>query len=430
MNKHSLKSGLLFATFAVITMAALSILFVGAIANGQEESPKVTSPCETGPFQPAGISDPGQWDGATSISEGWIVRHPYISSFSAGVFTHPCDLYGALQVELRRFEEPFTGVDDGGIFTSDPVPSGQVARIPEWQSSCGCRPPILLPDGKYHWRARAVNNQGNASPWVEFGVAGNVDFEIITNRPPTLSYSQEPDYIDDGINPDEGHTDTNFAFKIVYTDADNDPPTEIRTVVVDGAPSDFVAVMISNDAMVLDSSASPELRDGNYTNGEQYTLNKRFPVAGHYRYYFRAFFAGAEMEGMFFGGIAGGKEQRFEVVARIKVKIDIKPGSFPNSINLKSKGVIPVAVFGTNEFNVSSIDPATVTLSGAPIKLAANSKPIFSIKDVDGDGLADLMAHMNSADLRLNSGDTTATLVGKTFDGIIIYGIDSVKIVP
>ena len=136
------------------------------------------------------------------------------------------------------------------------------------------------------------------------------------------------------------------------------------------------------------------------------------------------------MEGMFFEGIAGGKEQRFEVVARIKVKIDIKPGSSPNSINLKSKGVIPVAVFGTNEFNVSSIDPATVTLSGAPIKLAANSKPIFSIKDVDGDGIADLVAHMNSADLRLNSSDTTATLVGKTFDGMIIYGIDSVKIVP
>ena len=407
MNLLNQKSGFLFVTIGIIVVVVFTtgLVIAPAVVFGEGE------------IHPA-LYDLGQWDGATRISEGWIMRYPSIS-FSANIVTHVSAPNGGLQVELRRFEEPFTGIDDG-ILTSDLVPAGWVARITR----------TSLTDGKYHWRARAIDSNGNKSNWQEFGVVGNVDFEIITNQPSTLSYSQEAGYIDDGINPDEGHTDTNFAFKIIYTDADNDPPTEIRTVVVDGAPSDFVAVMISNDAMVLDSSASPWLRDGNYTNGEQYILDKRFPTAGRYRYYFRAFFAGAEMEGMFFGGIAGGKEQRFEVVARIKVKIDIKPGSFPNSINLKSKGVIPVAVFGTNEFNVSSIDPATVTLSGAPIKLVANSKPIFSIKDVDGDGIADWIAHINSAGLRLNSGDTVATLVGKTFDGMIIYGIDSVKIVP
>ncbi len=408
MNLSNQKSKFIFATIGIIVVAVFIATLVIAPATVFGE----------GEIHPA-LYDLGQWDGATRISEGWIVRYPSIS-FSANIVTHISAPDGRLQVELRRFEEPFTGSDDGGILTSDSVPAGWVARVTK----------IGLADGKYHWRARAIDSNGNKSGWQEFLSVGNVDFEILTNQPPTLSYSQEPDYIDDGINPDKGHTDTNFTFKIVYTDADNDPPTDIRTAVVDGAPSDFVAVMISNDAMVLDSSASSGLRDGNYTNGEQYILNKRFPVAGRYRYYFRAFFAGREMEGMFFGGIAGGKEQRFEVVARIKVNIDIKPGSFPNSINLKSKGVIPVAVFGTDEFNVSSIDPTTVTLSGAPIKLAANGKPIFSIKDVDGDGLADWVAHINSVDLRLNSSDTTATLVGETFDGMIIYGIDSIKIVP
>ena len=33
-------------------------------------------------------------------------------------------------------------------------------------------------DGQYHWRARAVNSQGNASQWQEFGIAGNMDFEV------------------------------------------------------------------------------------------------------------------------------------------------------------------------------------------------------------------------------------------------------------
>ena len=34
------------------------------------------------------------------------------------------------------------------------------------------------------------------------------------------------------------------------------------------------------------------------------------------------------------------------------VGIDIKPGSFPNSINLKGKGVIPVAILSTTTFDV------------------------------------------------------------------------------
>ena len=37
------------------------------------------------------------------------------------------------------------------------------------------------------------------------------------------------------------------------------------------------------------------------------------------------------------------------------VAIDIKPGSFPNSINIKSKGVIPVAVLSTTDFDASSV---------------------------------------------------------------------------
>ena len=103
------------------------------------------------------------------------------------------------------------------------------------------------------------------------------------NNSPTISYSPDAGYINDGINPDGGQTNTNFTFKIVYTDLDNDPPTRIRTAVFDGSPSDSPAIEVSSDVMTLDSSASVTLRDGNYTNGEQYALTKSFP-AGIYRY--------------------------------------------------------------------------------------------------------------------------------------------------
>jgi len=47
----------------------------------------------------------------------------------------------------------------------------------------------------------------------------------------------------------------------------------------------------------------------------------------------------------------------------IPVFVDIKPQSCPNPLNLKSKGVLPVAVLGTEDFDVTQIDPATVVLS-------------------------------------------------------------------
>jgi hypothetical protein len=43
----------------------------------------------------------------------------------------------------------------------------------------------------------------------------------------------------------------------------------------------------------------------------------------------------------------------------IDVYVDIKPGSWPNPINKRSRGVIPVAICGTEEFDVATIDPAS-----------------------------------------------------------------------
>jgi hypothetical protein len=44
--------------------------------------------------------------------------------------------------------------------------------------------------------------------------------------------------------------------------------------------------------------------------------------------------------------------------------IDIKPGSCPNPLNVKSRGVLPVAVLGSEDFDVSTIDVASIRLAG------------------------------------------------------------------
>lgn len=108
----------------------------------------------------------------------------------------------------------------------------------------------------------------------------------------------------------------------------------------------------------------------------------------------------------------------------IKVAIDIKPGSDVNSINLKSKGLVPVAILTTESFDALSVDIDSVVFAGA-YSVAAQ------IEDVNGDGMNDLLFHFRTQDLSdLSAGSTKAVLTGTTLEGTPISGEDSVNIVP
>ena len=104
--------------------------------------------------------------------------------------------------------------------------------------------------------------------------------------------------------------------------------------------------------------------------------------------------------------------------------IDIKPGSDPNSINLKSKGVVPVAVLTTDLFDAATVDPETIELEGvAALK--------WAMDDVDEDGDLDLLLHFSTQELAvpLDANSTEATLTGETYDGEAFSGTDFVRIV-
>lgn len=114
-----------------------------------------------------------------------------------------------------------------------------------------------------------------------------------------------------------------------------------------------------------------------------------------------------------------------------EVDIDIKPGSDPNSINLNSQGTVPVAILGTDIFDVTNIDPGTVTLAGASIAMRGKSnKLLASTDDVNGDGYTDLIIHIETEDLGLDEGSTEAVLQGETYNGITVIGSDSINLVP
>jgi hypothetical protein len=107
----------------------------------------------------------------------------------------------------------------------------------------------------------------------------------------------------------------------------------------------------------------------------------------------------------------------------IAITIDIKLESYLNSINLKSKGVVPVIILTTEEFDATKVDPTTVRFADAsPIKR--------TIEDVDYDGDLDMLLHFQTQELYLHENSTEATLTGMTDDGVEIMGTCSVNIVP
>jgi hypothetical protein len=108
----------------------------------------------------------------------------------------------------------------------------------------------------------------------------------------------------------------------------------------------------------------------------------------------------------------------------IEVLIDIKPGSEQNSINLKSKGVVPVAVLTTDSICAEMIDPGTVVFAGAMPER-------WSFEDVDDDGDDDIIFHFSTQELALDTDSTEATLKAELLDQEgEVSGTDEVRIVP
>ena len=113
----------------------------------------------------------------------------------------------------------------------------------------------------------------------------------------------------------------------------------------------------------------------------------------------------------------------------VNIDIDIKPGSDINPINNNGNGVIPVAIFGNETFDVSQINLSTVELEECAIKaVGKKGKLLAHIEDINDDGYADLVVQIE--DVAGAFVGPTATLTGELFDDTLIEGTDVICIVP
>ena len=119
-------------------------------------------------------------------------------------------------------------------------------------------------------------------------------------------------------------------------------------------------------------------------------------------------------------------EIRIITAAVLEANIDIKPGSDPNYFNINGHGVIPVAVLGSDTFDVTLIDPSSLRFGGLDVRVRGNKGEVCGLEDTSGDGLLDLVCQFEDDSGNWEPGDGEATLTGELFDGTVFEGSDSI----
>ncbi len=109
----------------------------------------------------------------------------------------------------------------------------------------------------------------------------------------------------------------------------------------------------------------------------------------------------------------------------ISVRLDIKPGVFPNSIDPASSGLLAVAILGAAKFDASSINPKSLRFGQTGQEAGAEA---WRLQDINSDGYPDLLAYFVTRNADFVCGVTLASVTGRTYAGKEIRGTDSVEV--
>lgn len=129
--------------------------------------------------------------------------------------------------------------------------------------------------GDYEYYFEAKDSDGFLAAGLP---SSTTSYFNVLNRPPTIDWTGETGYENDGVDPDTGDETTNYFFRIKYTDDEDDPPAtgypllHIEKAGVEIAGSPFVMNYVS----------------GAYTTGAIYSYSTKLLSGSDVSYYFEA----------------------------------------------------------------------------------------------------------------------------------------------
>jgi hypothetical protein len=240
------------------------------------------------------------------------------------------------------------------------------------------------------------------------GTEAQLKFNFVVSTGVTLddngggngSTNEPPEAVDD----DDAETTINTAVTIDVLDNDSDPDGDPLTIVSVTQPASGTAA-IDGESIIYTPTA-------NFVGTDEFDYT-----------------------------ISDGKDNEASATVTVTVKpggieIDIKPGDDTNRVNLGSNGVIPVAIFSTEGFYATELDPGSIFLAGSGVRVRGKgNKYLASQEDINGDGLLDLVVKIETQNLDPDTfQDGGAYLhVHMTSDQnspVLYEGWDSLTIVP
>jgi len=285
-----------------------------------------------------------------------------------------------------------------------------------------------------------IDNRQSPILWKVRGVPGNQD---------TLGLGYG--YGAGGGYPADGDNESRFVFSTEDKNTDKDflvpsdifPPESWYNIQTTRIESDMIIEVYSIEGGLLSRNTLDIGDTVPYWGGAPLRIgNIKSPYSDHGGY------GCTNCAGVFYGVIDDVEiyigaltEEERRVLASppassvLDVSVDIKPGSYENPLNVKSKGVLPVAILGTVDLDVTDIDPASVTLAGVPA-IRSSIDDVSDCERQNGDGYLDMVLKFRIQKIVAAIGDVPdgeqipLLLTGLLLsDGLKVEGEDAVLII-